>query len=256
MDVTNLSWKNEINRNNNPLLSKNIRGIIVGKSGCGKTTLLCNLLLQPNWLHYNKLMVYSKRLNKPVYNIMQKAFELRLSKEDIFKGIKNSNAIINSGVNVDYFLKKWATGNSDIDAEFVESSDEVYDPSDLDANNKNLMVFDDLMLKKQNACEKYYVRGRHNNVDCFYLSQNYFKLPRQSIRENANFFCLFPQDGKNLSDLHQDHMTGDMRLQEFKDFCYKGWQKPHDFITLDLSSSRNNGRYRHGLDEFYIPYTN
>ena len=30
----------------------------------------------------------------------------------------------------------------------------------------------------------------------FYLSQNYFKLPRQTIRENANFICLFPQDLK------------------------------------------------------------
>jgi len=94
----------------------------------------------------------------------------------------------------------------------VKSSDKVFDPSDLDANNKNLIVFDDLMLEKQNACKKYYVRGRHGNVDCFYLSQNYFKLPRQSIRENANFFCLFPQDDKNLSDVHRDHVSGDMPL--------------------------------------------
>jgi len=46
---------------------------------------------------------------------------------------------------------------------------------------------------------------------------------------------------------------GDLPLQEFKDFCYKGWQKPYGFITLDLSSLKNNGKYRHGLDKFYIP---
>ena len=28
------------------------------------------------------------------------------------------------------------------------------------------------------------------------LSQNYFRLPRQTIRENANFICLFRQDLK------------------------------------------------------------
>jgi len=44
-----------------------------------------------------------------------------------------------------------------------------------------------------------------------------------------------------------------MPLKEFKNFCYNGWQKPHGFITIDLSSSKNNGRYRHGLDEFYFP---
>ena len=35
-------------------------------------------------------------------------------------------------------------------------------------------------------------RGRHSNVECFYLAQNYFKHPRETIRENTNFICLFP----------------------------------------------------------------
>jgi len=65
MNVQNLSWKREINRNNNPLLPKSIRGVIVGELGCGKTTLLCNLLLQPEWLDYNKLTVYGKSLSQP-----------------------------------------------------------------------------------------------------------------------------------------------------------------------------------------------
>ncbi len=37
-------------RNNNPFLPNSIRGLITGKSNCGKTTLLLNLLLQSNWL--------------------------------------------------------------------------------------------------------------------------------------------------------------------------------------------------------------
>ena len=50
MEVTDLSWDvNSIKRNNSKLLPKSIRGIIVGKSGCGKTTLLLNLLLKPGW---------------------------------------------------------------------------------------------------------------------------------------------------------------------------------------------------------------
>ena len=40
MEIADLSW-NEVtsNRFNHPLLPRSIRGIIVGKSGCGKTTL-------------------------------------------------------------------------------------------------------------------------------------------------------------------------------------------------------------------------
>ena len=63
MEVTDLSWDvNSIKRNNSKLLPKSIRGIIVGKSGCGKTTLLLNLLLKPGWLDYNHLQVFGKSL--------------------------------------------------------------------------------------------------------------------------------------------------------------------------------------------------
>ena len=77
---------------------------------------------------------------------------------------------------------------------FTLYTSDVPDPRDLNSEDKNLMIFDDLLLEKQNKCESYYIRGKHSNVDCFYLSQNYFKLPRQTIRENANFICLSPQD--------------------------------------------------------------
>ena len=51
MDVKNLAWKENLSRRcNHPLLPKDIRGLSIGKSGCGKTTLLINLLLRPGWL--------------------------------------------------------------------------------------------------------------------------------------------------------------------------------------------------------------
>ena len=81
---------------------------------------------------------------------------------------------------------------------FYELADNVPDLKELSQEHKNLMIFDDLLLQKQNKCEAYYVRGRHSNCGCLHLSQNYFKLPRQTIRENGNFICLFPQDQKIL----------------------------------------------------------
>ena len=115
------------------------------------------------------------------------------------------------------------------------------------------MVFDDLLLEKQNTSETYNVRGRHSNVDCFYLAQNYFKLRRQTIRENANFICLFPQDLKNPNNFFNDHVGSDMTKEEFRQLCKTAWEKQHGFLIMDLSSKKHDGKNRSGFDEFYIP---
>ena len=119
--------------------------------------------------------------------------EHKLPKEAILWLFDNQRDIqLKSGLTVNEFIECMAqelcsqSEGSNIDCYFFENSNDVPDPKQLNPEDNNLMVFDDLLLEKQNACEKYYVRGRHSNVDCFYLSQNYFKLPRQTIRENAN----------------------------------------------------------------------
>ena len=76
MEIANLSWNEVITKRfNNPLLPTSIRGIIIGNSGCGKTTLLLNLLLRPGWLDYNNLCVFGKSLFQKEYRILKKAFE-------------------------------------------------------------------------------------------------------------------------------------------------------------------------------------
>jgi predicted GTPase len=55
MSIEEFSWnENSTDRNNNFLLPRSIRGLIVGKSGCGKTNLFLNLLLR-DFLDYNNL---------------------------------------------------------------------------------------------------------------------------------------------------------------------------------------------------------
>ena len=104
---------------------------------------------------------------------------------------------------------------------------------------------------KKNTCESYYATERHSNVDCFYLAQNYFTLLRQTIRENANLIFLFPQDLKNLNHIFDDHVGSDMTKEEFKQKLRKtAWEKQHGSVIIDLSS-KNNGKYRSGLHEFY-----
>ena len=252
MDVKDISYNEATaaRRNHFLLPQRSIRGLIIGKSDCGKTTLLNNLLLREGWLDYDRLYVFGKSLHQPIYQLLQQALGRGFSKEDIRKLLSIKDACPHSLIDVVVEVLKPPPRPAGIEAFFFERGNDVPDPRELDPTRKNLMVFDDLMLSKQSKCEDYYVRGRHNNVDCFYLCQNYFKLPRQSIRENANFICLFEQDAKNRDHIRRDHCS-DLTKEQFDALCDRCWAEPYGFMTIDLTSPKADGKYRCKLEDFY-----
>ena len=86
MEIADLSWNEVISKRfNNPLLSRSIRGIIVGKLGCSKTTLLLNLLLRPGWLDYDNLCVFGKSLFQPEYRILKKNLRRKFTEIEYLK---------------------------------------------------------------------------------------------------------------------------------------------------------------------------
>ena len=72
--------------------------MIIGKSGCGKTTLLIKLLLRPGWLDYNNINICGISLFQPEYHILKKAFEEKLPKEVIIRLFENQNEITYFGI--------------------------------------------------------------------------------------------------------------------------------------------------------------
>ena len=227
--------------------------MIIGKSGYGKSTLLINLLLHPGWLVYNNINIFGKSLFQTEYHILKKAFEEKLPKDVIIKLFENQNEITDLGVSPISDVEEIANNirdKSDAECKFNVSADDVPDPSELSSGKKNLMVFDDMLLEKQNTCELFYTRGRHSNVDCFNLAQNYFKLPRQKIRENANFICLFPQDMKNLNHICDDHVGSDMTKEEFRQLCKTAWEKQCGFVIIDFSSKNTTVSIEAGSTSF------
>ena len=126
--------------------------MIIGKSGCGKTTLLINLLLRPGWLDYNNINIFGKSLFQSEYHILKKAFEEKLPKELIIRLFENQNELTDFGVSPILIVDEMAkdiTDKSDVVCNFYQLAEDVSDPSELSSEKTNLMVFDDLLLEKQ-----------------------------------------------------------------------------------------------------------
>lgn len=218
-------------RHHHWLLPPSIRCIICGPSGCGKTNLLLNFLLNKGFLRFDRLHLYSKSLGQDKYQ----------------------------------FLRDWATELEKVAgkevASFHSSSEDIIPVESLckhreqqkSHDGRSIMVFDDVMLEKQGPIEKYFTMGRHGGADCFYLTQNYFRIPKQAIRDNANLIILFNQDSKNLRAIHDTFVGGDMPFDEFRKFFSECAGQPYGFAVIDLTSKVYDGKYRCGFDRFYKP---
>ena len=252
MEITNFSIINPIFRRHHNLLPRHLRALIVGKSASGKSTLLYNLLLKP-WLDYENLLVFGNSLHQSEYRIIKSGFKHGLGKEQIANVVRNQEQLLEAGITPARAIEEYTGPKDDnITANFFTNCELIPDPSELDPGKKNLLILDDCYLGKQNKAEAYYSRGRHNNCDTIFLSQNYFRLPRQTIRENCNFLILFKQDTRNINHIYADHCS-EIPFEEFRNFCNQVWKVKHAFVTIDLTSNIENGKFRKNLDTFFIP---
>jgi hypothetical protein len=121
----------------------------------------------------------------------------------------------------------------------------------LDPQQITVLIFDDVMLDRQALIESYFARGRHNEANCF--TQNYFKIPNQVIRENANMIILFDQSHNNVKIIHSKYCSGDLGIDKFLEFFKNCTADRCGFCTIDLTKPAYYGRYRTGLDVVYVP---
>ena len=60
-------------------------------------------------------------------------------------------------------------------------------------------------------------RSTYHNLSIFIISQNYYELPKKTIRANGNIYHIFkPNNSRDVQILYQDKKNLDMTLKEFK----------------------------------------
>ena len=122
-----------------------------------------------------------------------------------------------------------------------EISDEI---RPLNEYENGIIVFDDILGSSNSRfIDQFFIRGRHNNLHIYYLSQSYFDLLKRTIRINSNKIILFNQTLKDIEHIYRDVAGYDMNYDEFKELCKKSWENEYNYLCIDRSKKRDQGRY-------------
>ena len=98
------------------------------------------------------------------------------------------------------------------------------------------VVFDDLLDSNQKLIDPFFTRGRHNDLDIYYLSQSYFDLPERTIRNNSNIIILFQLKMKNL---YTETLLVLMSCDEFKKLYREAWKEKCNNFLINRLEDKN-----------------
>ena len=148
------------------------------------------------------------------------------------------NHILHQNQEPIFIITKSLNQNPQIKA---QTSDEI---QPLNEYENSVVVFDDMLLSKQESnIDLFFTRGRHKNIDIYYISQSYFHLPKKTVRNNSNIIILFKQTLRDIILLFHDIAGLDMNLEEWKQLCRKARENEYDYLQVDSFAKIGNGRY-------------
>jgi len=202
--------KQQVKSRHGPMFSKTIFCLTAGATGSGNTNLIVYLLTTPGLLDYSNVYIYAPTLYPNSYEYLKEYYSRKET---------TSKKMFHISVKIGHFF---------------EGPEEIKDPKNLDANQRHIRIFDDVMNADQKVIKDYFCRGTHNNVEVLYLCPSLHKIQKHCIRENANIFLLFHQDDKTLKYFYETPISGDMEFKEFKELCNKAWSKKYCFIVINL----------------------
>ena len=216
-------YTNENKRKHNPnwpyIPDHPYRILIIGGSGSGKTNILLNLI--NNQPDIDKIYLYAKDLYEPKYQFL-------INKRESI-GLKHFND-----------LKAFIEYTNDMNDIYKDIDN--YNP---DKENKILIVFDDMiadMIKNKelnSIVTELFIRGRKLNISLVFITQSYFKVPRD-VRLNTNhFFIMKIPNKRKLQQIVLNH-SSDIDFKDFAKIYKKCTDEPYSFLVNDTTLSSDN----------------
>ena len=171
------------------------RMLICGNSGSRKTNLLYHMLIVP-LLYYDEIHLYAKNLEQEKYqNLINKMNEI--------------------------------SGQTGYDIMTI-SNDAIIPINHLNyEDNQKLIIFDDYVCEKnQRQIVDYFIQGRHKNCSVIYLSQSFYKTPRD-IRLNCSHYCIYEFPSSRERNMISSELG--VNKEQFK----KATNEPYSFLYID-----------------------
>ena len=192
------------------------RMIIAGASGSGKTNAAINLITECN--AFEKIYIYAKQLDQPLYNFLIKKIEKVEAK----------------------LKKKIVSYSSEVK--------EIPSPDIFDKRTQNLIIIDDMIMEKNlKNVEELYVRSRNRNCSVIFLSQSYYPIPKM-IRMNTGYLILRGIDNKRDFRMIATNFTLNKSPEELFKMYQQATSTPMQWFMVDLITTDPKMRYRAGFE--------
>ena len=205
--------------------------VIIGGWRSGNTNLLLNLTENPPDI--DKIYLYGKDPYEAKYQSL-------INKRE--------------GVGIDYFNDPKAFIEYSNDVDDVYKNIDEYNP---DKENNVLIVFDDMIAnmihnKKLNSIiTELFIRGRKLNISLVFITQSYFKVPKDVRLNTTHFFIMKIPNKRELQQIAINH-SSDINTKDFANIYRKCTAEPYSFLVNDTTLASNNPlRFRKNLFNIY-----
>ena len=195
------------------------RILIIDGSGSGKTNALLNLI--NNHPDIDKIYLYAKDPYESKYQFL-------INKRES-TGLKHFND-----------PKAFIEYSNDMHDVYKNIDD--YNP---DKENKILIVFDDMIAdminnKKLNSIvTDLFIRGRKLNISLAFITQSYFKVPKDVRLDSTQFFITKIPNKIKLQNIVLNH-SSDISSKDFIKICKKYTAEPDSFLVNDATLASDN----------------
>ena len=204
------------------------RILIIGGSGSGKANALLNLIHNQPYL--DKIYLYAKDPYEAKYQFLVK------KRESVGKNRLNDPKAF-----IEYFNNMHK----------VYKNIDNYNPN---KENNILIVFDDMIAdmindKKLNSVvTELFIRGRKLNICLIFITQSYFKVPKDVRNNSTHFFIMEIPNKRELQQMTINHSL-DINTRDFIEIYRKCTDKPYSFLVIDTTLPSNNPlRFRKNLN--------